>query len=160
MCGINGLILPAGSKLNHTGIVYAMNRALSHRGPDNEGIWEHGAVCFGHRRLSIIDLSPECNQPFFSSDGRYVIVYNGELYNYRELKLELQRSALGENPKPYFFKTNSDTEVVVAAFMRWGSKCLDLFNGMYAFAIYDKESGKSFIARDRFGVKPLYYHYG
>jgi asparagine synthase (glutamine-hydrolysing) len=160
MCGINGLLLPNGSKLNHREIVATMNRTLSHRGPDNDGIWEQGSVCFGHRRLSIIDLSPECNQPFFSSDGRYVIVYNGELYNYRELKLELQRNAKGENGKPYFFKTNSDTEVVIAAFIRWGAKCLDLFNGMYAFAICDKETGRLFIARDRLGVKPLYYHYG
>ena len=124
------------------------------------GVWSAEEISLGHRRLSIIDLSPESNQPFVSSDGRYVIVYNGELYNYRELKLELQGAAKGSKHQAYIFRTGSDTEVVLAAFVRYGYKCLEYFNGMYAFAIYDTEQKKLFIARDRMGVKPLYYSYG
>jgi len=160
MCGINGFVSDNYSKEEKVSFVRKMNSTLAHRGPDNDGIWQGENVCLGHRRLSIIDLSAESNQPFFSQDKRYVIVYNGELYNYRELKLELQRSGQGKNEVPYFFKTNSDTEVVLAAFMRWGNKCLDLFNGMYAFAIYDIQQEKLLLARDRMGVKPLYYYYG
>ena len=160
MCGINGFISEKTSEAESLQIVQKMNRTLAHRGPDNDGIWQVGTVCLGHRRLSIIDLSEESNQPFFSNDKRYVIVYNGELYNYKELKLDLQRSAHGSNSEPYFFKTNSDTEVILAAFIRWGKKCLDYFNGMYAFAIYDTVEKKLVIARDRVGVKPLYYYYG
>ncbi len=137
-----------------------MNACLAHRGPDNDGLWSADGVTLGHRRLSIIDLSAESNQPFFSADNRYTIVYNGELYNYRELKLELQRNAQGSGSVPYFFKTASDTEVVLAAFIRWGTKCLDYFNGMYAFAIYDNQEKRLVVARDRIGVKPLYYYYG
>lgn len=160
MCGINGFISKKSTKEDRNSVVKKMNTTLAHRGPDNEGLWEGDEICLGHRRLSIIDLSSEGNQPIFSEDRRYVVVYNGELYNYRELKLELQRSGQGKHEKPYFFKTQTDTEVVLAAFIRWGTKCLDLFNGMYAFAIYDCELKKLVIARDRIGVKPLYYYYG
>lgn len=160
MCGINGFIsdtIPDGDKIS---TVRKMNSLLAHRGPDNEGMWQGDNVCLGHRRLSIIDLSVEGNQPFFSADKRYVIVYNGELYNYKELKLELQKAAHGSEATPYLFNTGSDTEVVLAAYIRWGNKCLDYFNGMYAFAIYDTFKKKLTIARDRIGVKPLYYYYG
>ncbi|PBQ32133.1 asparagine synthase (glutamine-hydrolyzing) [Sphingobacteriaceae bacterium] len=160
MCGINGFISDRFSNEEKLPIVRKMNATLSHRGPDNEGSWQSDNICLGHRRLSIIDLSPEGNQPFFSADKRYVIVYNGELYNYKELKLDLQRSVHGSNTAPYFFQTSSDTEVILAAFIRWGIKCLDYFNGMYAFAIYDNQEKKLTIARDRIGVKPLYYYYG
>lgn len=160
MCGITGIVSQALIKEKRQGIVQGMNDRLAHRGPDSDGIWSGDSVCLGHRRLSIIDLSCESNQPFFSNDKRYVIVYNGELYNYKDLKLELQRAAFGTAEQPYFFKTNSDTEVILAAFIRWGSKCLQFFNGMYAFAIYDTQKKKLFIARDRIGVKPLYYYYG
>jgi len=160
MCGINGFISERYSSEQKKELVQKMNLCLSHRGPDNDGIWTDNEVAFGHRRLSIIDLSAEGNQPFFSNDGRYVIIYNGELYNYKELKLELQRSAHGSKDQPYFFKTNTDTEVVLAAFIRYGTKCLQLFNGMYAFAIYDTLEKKLTIARDRLGVKPLYYYFG
>lgn len=160
MCGINGFISDQYSGEQRETIVRKMNSRLAHRGPDNDGIWSEHQLSFGHRRLSIIDLSAESNQPFFSGDGRYAVVYNGELYNYKELKLELQRNAQGSSSLPYFFKTASDTEVVLAAFIRWGAKCLDYFNGMYAFAIYDRQEKKLFIARDRIGVKPLYYYYG
>jgi len=160
MCGISGFISEKFSAEQMRSVVQKMNGDLAHRGPDNEGLWQTGSVCLGHRRLSIIDLSPESNQPFFSGDQRYVIVYNGELYNYLELKLQLQRSEQGTTHVPYFFKTASDTEVVLAAFARWGHKCLDYFNGMYAFAIYDQVEKKVFIARDRLGIKPLYYFFG
>ena len=133
---------------------------LAHRGPDHEGIWSDDQLCLGHRRLSIIDLSPESNQPFISSDGRYVIVYNGELYNYREIKLGLQQAVKGGSEQPFIFRTASDTEVVLCAFIRYGKKCLDHFNGMFAFAIYDSQTKSLFIARDKLGVKPLYYYYG
>jgi len=160
MCGIAGIISKSIDKEKRGRIVQAMTQRLSHRGPDNEGTWQEDDVCLGHRRLSIIDLSTESNQPFFSSDKRFTIVYNGELYNYRDLKLELQRTAQGAIQQPYFFQTNSDTEVILAAYIRWGSECLQYFNGMYAFSIYDKVEKKLFIARDRLGVKPLYYYYG
>lgn len=160
MCGINGFISTSFSKEQKSNIVQKMNLRLAHRGPDNDSLWSDNLVCFGHRRLSIIDLSPESNQPFVSNDKRYVIVYNGELYNYKDLKLELQRTAHGSAAIPYFFKTNSDTEVVLAAFIRWGSQCLQYFNGMFAFSIFDTETKKLFLARDRVGVKPLYYYYG
>lgn len=160
MCGINGFISDRYSTEQKKELVQKMNLCLSHRGPDNDGVWINDEAAFGHRRLSIIDLSAEGNQPFFSNDKRYVIIYNGELYNYKELKLELQRAAHGSKDQPYFFKTNTDTEVVLAAFIRYGAKCLQLFNGMYAFAIYDVVEKKLTIARDRLGVKPLYYYYG
>ncbi len=160
MCGINGLVSTSLTDHEKVNMVKKMNARLAHRGPDHDGIWHEGEICLGHRRLSIIDLSAESNQPFYSNDSRYVIIYNGELYNYRELKLELQRQAQGSSVPPYLFKTSSDTEVVLAAFMRWGSDCLKRFNGMYAFAIYDKQNKTLFIGRDRLGVKPLYYHYG
>jgi asparagine synthase (glutamine-hydrolysing) len=160
MCGINGFISGTYTGAQKLSVVRSMNARLAHRGPDNDGTWHDEVVCLGHRRLSIIDLSAESNQPFFSNDRRYVVVYNGELYNYRELKLELQRASHGSSDTPYFFKTASDTEVVLAAYIRWGMKCLDYFNGMYAFAIYDTQSAKLVMARDRLGVKPLYYYYG
>jgi len=160
MCGINGFLSSNYSKEQKKEIVQKMNYDLAHRGPDNDGVWEDDLITLGHRRLKILDLSESANQPFFSNDKRYVIVYNGELYNFKELKLELQRAPFGSNYAPYFFNTNSDTEVILAAFIRYGSKCLNLFNGMYAFAIYDTVEKKLFIARDRLGVKPLYYHYG
>jgi len=160
MCGINGVYSKRFSQEQKVSMINAMNKTLAHRGPDHDGVWSAEEITLGHRRLSIIDLSPESNQPFVSSDGRYVIVYNGELYNYRELKLELQRAAKGSLLQAHIFKTASDTEVVLAAFIRYGYKCLDYFNGMFAFAVYDTQEKKLFIARDRMGVKPLYYSYG
>jgi len=159
MCGIAGILSENLSAEQKKQIVIKMNASLAHRGPDHNGIWETEGICLGHRRLSIIDLSENANQPFFSSNKRYVIVYNGELYNYRELKLELQRSAQGSNEIPHFFKTASDTEVVLAAYLRWGKDCLRHFHGMFAFAIYDTAEKKLFAARDRMGVKPFYYHF-
>jgi asparagine synthase (glutamine-hydrolysing) len=119
MCGINGI---AGfNDLSKALVgVKLMNQAVSHRGPDDEGIFSEEKIILGHRRLSIIDLSSAGHQPMQSGDERFVITYNGELYNYKELKLELQRSAIGSHYQSYLFKTNSDTEVILAAYSRWG----------------------------------------
>jgi asparagine synthase (glutamine-hydrolysing) len=161
MCGINGILFKSAQPNTQKEIIESMNQALAHRGPDNDGVWHDDYCFFGHRRLSIIDLSKASDQPMQSYDGRFVIVYNGELYNYRELKLELQRVSLQQDQKDiatYFFQTSSDTEVILAAYMRWGVECLKHFNGMYAFAIYDRDKKQLFIARDRMGVKPIYYN--
>jgi asparagine synthase (glutamine-hydrolysing) len=184
MCGITGLLSSNASiaqeKLN------AMNKAISHRGPDDEGyvlfskerfhclagsdtpmsslsgsmLWAPHAqiegssisahLGFGHRRLSIVDLSPLGHQPMCNPTGRYWITYNGEIYNHLELREELEKLN-------HQFSSHSDTEVILAAYAQWGEGCLSRFNGMWAFAIYDRELDVLFMARDRFGVKPLYY---
>ena len=113
MCGINGFISNTFTTEQKKEIVRKMNLTLGHRGPDNDGIWTDDTIAMGHRRLSIIDLSADGNQPFFSTDKRYVIIYNGELYNYKELKLELQRSSQGSNSLPYFFKNNTIYTLVI-----------------------------------------------
>ena len=158
MCGIAGFSV-TDSNQNYHDVVNSMVHALKHRGPDSQNSWNDEKVYLGHARLSIIDLSESSNQPLHSSDNRYVIVYNGELYNYQELKLELQRVSFGSKDQAYFFKTNSDTEVIIAAYQRWAEECLNKFNGMYAFALYDKVEKSLFIARDRMGIKPLYYSF-
>lgn len=132
---------------------------MKHRGPDDEGIFADEKIALGHRRLSIIDLSAAGHQPMYSPDGRYQIVYNGEIYNYKELKFELQRVNSGSNQQAYFFHTNTDTEVIIAAYLRWGTECVQHFNGMFAFAIWDNQNKELFIARDRLGIKPLYYFF-
>jgi asparagine synthase (glutamine-hydrolysing) len=157
MCGIVGIISSNLSKDKAVAALQRMNNAIAHRGPDAEGTWNDGYAYLGHRRLSIIDLSDSGTQPLHSYDNRYVIIYNGELYNYKELRLQLQRAIQGTNQQPYFFITQTDTEVILAAYIRWGADCLEHFNGMFAFAIYDKQEKKIFIARDRMGIKPLYY---
>lgn len=159
MCGITGIVGSGINNSNYHTAIKKMNDAISHRGPDAEGIWSDEQCILGHRRLSIIDLSESGNQPFFSHDKRYVLVYNGELYNYKFLKLELQRAEHGTKNLPYIFTTNTDTEVVLAAYLRWGIDCVKRFNGMFAFAIWDTLEQKLVIARDRLGVKPLYYQF-
>jgi asparagine synthase (glutamine-hydrolysing) len=155
VCGICGIL---GSTADNSGNVSRMLQAIAHRGPDNEGTFFEGQISLGHRRLSIIDLSKNGNQPMFSADGRLAIIYNGELYNYKSLRLELQRTQAGDaGARAYPFQTQSDTEVILAAYLRWGPECLKYFNGMYAMAIWDKEKKELFIARDRLGIKPLYY---
>lgn len=158
MCGINGIVGLTDVNLAKQKVL-AMNTCMQHRGPDDEGIFVTDKIALGHRRLSIIDLSAAGHQPMQSADGRYQIVYNGELYNYKELKFELQRVISGSNQAAYFFKTNTDTEVIIAAYARWGADCLKHFNGMFAFAIWDDQEKELFIARDRLGIKPLYYFY-
>ena len=127
--------------------VKKMTDRLAYRGPDAEGQYVGKNVVLGHRRLSIIDLSDAANQPWLSADGRYALVFNGELYNYRELKTELD----------YPFQTNSDTEVVLAALIQWGMPALQRFNGMFALAFWDEHEEKLWLVRDRLGIKPLYY---
>lgn len=146
MCGINGIV-NLGRTGNFGNQIRKMNAALAHRGPDDDGVFEEEGIALGHRRLSIIDLSSDGHQPM-NYANRFTIIYNGELYNFRELKKELSEIT---------FKTNSDTEVILAAYAKWGENCLKHFNGMFAFAIYDQSNQELFIARDRLGIKPLYY---
>jgi asparagine synthase (glutamine-hydrolysing) len=146
VCGINGIV-NLGRTGNFGNQIRKMNAALAHRGPDDDGVFEQEGIALGHRRLSIIDLSSDGHQPM-NYANRFTIVYNGELYNFRELKKELSEIT---------FKTNSDTEVILAAYAKWGENCLKHFNGMFAFAIYDQSNQELFIARDRLGIKPLYY---
>ena len=148
MCGIAGIFHLGTPKPVDPSRVRAMTDVLAHRGPDGSGVWTQHGVGLGHRRLSIIDLegSP---QPMHSVDGRASIVFNGEIYNFRELRREL--AALGAK-----FATDGDTEVILAAWQEWGPACLDRFNGMFAFALYDHGERSLFLARDRFGVKPLF----
>lgn len=159
MCGITGIVGFQENNSNYLSAIKKMNGAIAHRGPNSEGIWNDECCFFGHRRLSIIDLSASGNQPFLSQDNRYIMVYNGELYNYKELKLELQRAEHGSKNLPYIFRTNTDTEVILASYLRWGIDCVKRFNGMFAFAIWDALEKKIIIARDRLGVKPLYYQF-
>ena len=132
--------------------VWAMAQMIAHRGPDGYGEYVEGAVGLGHRRLAILDLSPSGKQPMSYADGRYWITFNGEIYNFIELREEL--AALG-----YTFQSTSDTEVILAAYDRWGADCQLRFNGMWAFAIWDKREQLLFLSRDRFGVKPLHYYF-
>lgn len=148
MCGINGIF---HFNQNHVEEwhIKKMNEAIQHRGPDNNGIFLQNNVGLGHVRLSIIDLSNAGNQPMFSHDGRFVLIFNGEIYNYQKIK-----SLLPEYP----FKTSSDSEVLIAAYIKWGTQMLEYLEGMFAFAIYDQAQQNLFIARDRLGIKPLYYY--
>jgi asparagine synthase (glutamine-hydrolysing) len=150
MCGITGVYDFNGTgRVLETGLVAAMNRAIAHRGPDDEGIWASPdrRLLLGHRRLSIIDLSANGHQPMTGPDGA-VIVFNGEIYNFRELRGELDGPPL---------RSDSDTEVLLRLFERDGSRCLDDLNGMFAFAAWDPRGGRLLLARDRIGIKPLYY---
>ena len=149
MCGISGII-NFNKDIVNSNDLKLMIKNMKHRGPDDEGIYIHKNVGFGFVRLSILDLSRAGHQPMYSNDGRYVIVYNGEVYNYLELKQELNND--------FIFKTKTDTEVVLASYQKWGDKCLDKFNGMFSFVIYDIKKNKVFGARDRYGIKPLFYY--
>ena len=151
MCGIAGIFDQAGRKPVEERELVDMLRTMPHRGPDASGIW-YGAdgVGLAHVRLAIIDLRPESNQPFSSVDDSIVITYNGEIYNYLELRKELE--GLG-----YRFRTNSDTEVLLMAYHQWGQEVCRYLNGMWAFAIYDRRQDLLFCSRDRFGIKPFYY---
>ena len=148
MCGIAGIFHCGTIKPVDPARVERMADALVHRGPDDSGVWTAPGVGLGFRRLAIIDLAGS-PQPMPSADGRAMLVYNGEIYNYRELRKEL--AGLGAQ-----FRTDGDSEVILAAYQQWGTDCLRRFNGMFAFAIYDCERRQLFLARDRFGVKPLF----
>jgi asparagine synthase (glutamine-hydrolysing) len=152
MCGIAGLITQ-----NPEARIGAMLKAVEHRGRDDEGVWTSPAingegqrVTFGHRRLSIIDTSSAGHQPMLSHDGRLVVILNGEIYNYRELREQL-------TDKGHSFCTQTDTEVLLAAWAEWGEDCLPRLNGMFAFALWDDKERALFLVRDRVGIKPLYY---
>ena len=127
-----------------------MTARMHARGPDAEGVWASEGVVLGHRRLAILDLDARANQPMVSADGRYAIVFNGEIYNFRELRRELEADGV-------VFRTTSDTEVLLALFAREGERMLPRLRGMFAFAIWDTQSRELFLARDPYGIKPLYY---
>jgi asparagine synthase (glutamine-hydrolysing) len=145
MCGINGFNFPDRK------LVEKMNEAIRYRGPDGEGIFSDEKISLGHRRLAIIDLSQRGSQPMCDDSGNLVIVFNGEIYNFQEI-----RKNLG---KKYSFKSECDTEVILYAYKEWGEKGVEKFNGMWAFAIYDREKKEIFLSRDRLGIKPLYYFF-
>ena len=149
MCGITGIFNLNGEPVSPV-ILRKMTDAIVHRGPDGEGFYTDGFVALGHRRLAIIDLSPAGHQPMVSRDQQVVLSYNGEIYNFQELRAELET-------RGYQFHSRTDSEVVLNAWMEWGADCITRFNGMFAFAIWDKRQQSLFLVRDRYGIKPLYY---
>jgi asparagine synthase (glutamine-hydrolysing) len=149
MCGVAGLINLNGEPVPQ-GILKKMTDAISHRGPDGEGQWVEANVGLGHRRLAIIDLSAAGHQPMVSADQRWILSFNGEIYNYRELRAELQSAG-------WWFRSESDTEVVLNALAHWGTDALLKFNGMFALALWDRKQRELLLARDRYGIKPIYY---
>src|SRR5262245_39203721 len=149
MCGITGIFDTRGTREIDRALLARMNNSQAHRGPDGEGYHLEPGVGLGHRRLSIIDIATG-QQPLYNEDRSVVVVFNGEIYNYQELIPELQ--SLG-----HVFHTKSDTEVIVHAWEAWGERCVERFRGMFAFALWDRNSETLFIARDRLGVKPLFY---
>ncbi len=144
MCGI------AGFNWKDNGIIEAMTETMRHRGPDDRGTYLDDKVSLGHTRLSILDLSPKGHQPMYFQN--LAIIFNGEIYNFQEIRKELE--SLG-----YGFTSGTDTEVILASYHRWGEKCVEKFNGMWAFCIYDMNKQTLFISRDRFGIKPVYYYF-
>jgi asparagine synthase (glutamine-hydrolysing) len=149
MCGIAGVVGLDGQHIDRD-LIERMTSMVAHRGPDGEGVFVEGNIGLGHRRLAIVDLSSDGAQPMTSIKALNTVVFNGEIYNYLELRTELQ--ALG-----HMFVTQTDTEVLLAAYAEWGVSCVKRFNGMWAFAIYDRTSGRLFCSRDRFGKKPFYF---
>ena len=150
MCGIAGIISINNSKIDPI-VIENVKRSLEHRGPDHSSHNSiNDSICLIHTRLSIIDLNDRSNQPFQSPDKRYTIVFNGEIYNYKDLRKELET-------KGYTFITNGDTEVLLQGYVEYEEKILDKLRGQFAFVIYDNKSGELFMARDRIGIKPLYY---
>lgn len=149
MCGIAGILNSDGQAASPA-VLARMAQAIAHRGPDGEGFFVSGPLGLAHRRLAIIDLTAQGHQPMATADGRYVLSYNGEVYNFQELRLELE--ALGHG-----FRSRTDSEVVLHAWAQWGEAALNRFNGMFAFALWDNKNRELVLARDRYGVKPLYY---
>lgn len=150
MCGIAGILFADLDRQVDERTVVVMRDTMSHRGPDGAGVFVEGPCGLGHRRLAIIDLSDRAKQPFQSADGRFTIIFNGEIFNYKELRQQLQA-------KGVVFRSDSDTEVLLNLFVLHGDKCVDQLNGMFSFAIWDSQRRELFLARDRVGVKPLYY---
>ena len=143
MCGINGFTFNDKEKITE------MNKLLFHRGPDGSGTY-YDKISLGHTRLKIIDLSENASQPMSDSENKIQLIFNGEIYNFKEIREELEKEG-------YKFKSNSDTEVIIYSYKKWGYECVNHFNGMWAFALYDEDKKKLFLSRDRFGKKPLYY---
>src|SRR3989344_1412810 len=148
MCGILGIYSRNIDKEQ----VRKATETLHHRGPDGTGYFFDNNIAFGHRRLAVIDLSENAKQPMCNESGDLWITYNGEVYNFKEIKQELEN-------KGHQFKSNSDTEVILHAYEEWKEKCLEKFNGMFALAIWNSRNRELFLARDRAGVKPLYYYF-
>ena len=149
MCGICGELRFDGSSPD-LAIIKRMSEKIARRGPDHEAIFSDGPVAFGHRRLAIIDLTSSADQPMVDKDLRISLVFNGTIYNYKELRAELAEMG-------YVFFSEGDTEVIIKAYHAWGDKCVERFFGMFAFALWDMRHATLFMARDRFGIKPLYY---
>ena len=149
MCGISGIINKNNNVVDLESITH-MTNLIKHRGPDDEGFFIKNNFAFGFRRLAILDLSADGHQPMHYLDQRYTLIFNGEIYNYLELKKELIENN-------YKFKSNTDSEVILASYDMWGEDCVNKFNGMWSFAIYDSINNKIFCSRDRFGIKPFYY---
>ncbi|MBI2193195.1 MAG: asparagine synthase (glutamine-hydrolyzing) [Planctomycetes bacterium] len=149
MCGITGVLNLSGEPVSPV-LLQRMAAALAHRGPDGEGFYTDRFIGLAHRRLAIIDLSAAGHQPMMTEDGRHLLVYNGEVYNFQELRLELEA-------RHHRFRSRTDSEAVVYAMAEWGEKALDRFNGMFAFAVWDRVKQELFLARDRYGIVPVYY---
>ena len=151
MCGIAGII-SFQKNLTEEELI-RMRDSMIHRGPDGSGLWisENKKVILGHRRLSILDLSEKANQPMSNEDGSIWIVFNGEIFNYQDIRLELEK-------RGHIFKTDhSDTEVIIHSYEEWGFSCVEKFRGMFAFAIWDNNKNLLWIVRDRIGIKPIYW---
>src|SRR5690554_845900 len=153
MCGLAGFLRTSNTpeRDRHEPWVTRMADAIVHRGPDAGGVWLDEGIALAHRRLSIIDLSDAGNQPMVSHSGRYIVAFNGEIYNFQELRADMA-------DRGHEFRTGTDTEVLVTLFEEEGAGCLDRLNGMFAIAIWDRETGSLFLARDRLGKKPLFYY--
>ncbi|MGH9174373.1 MAG: asparagine synthetase B family protein, partial [Vicinamibacterales bacterium] len=155
MCGIAGILDFGGGPRHGTNLGLAaqcMTASLAHRGPDDADVWTsaEGMVALGHRRLSIVDLSPLGRNPMFWDGGRLAITFNGEIYNFRDLRSELEQHG-------HRFRSQTDTEVVLAAYDQWGLDCVHRFAGMFAFGLWDAARQRLWLVRDRVGKKPLYY---
>lgn len=153
MCGIVGFLQPTPVSPTREGVLKAMTHSLAHRGPDDHGLWfdPKAGVGLGHRRLAILDLSAQGHQPMCSKSGRYYLTYNGEVYNHRALRRELEACGVA-------FTGHSDTEVLLAALETWGvEQAVKRCNGMFAFALWDRQERALHLVRDRLGIKPLYY---
>ncbi|HEV3261793.1 MAG TPA: asparagine synthase (glutamine-hydrolyzing) [Gemmataceae bacterium] len=151
MCGIAGIFHQNGDTVP-VNVLKRMTDSIAHRGPDSEGHYTDGPIGLGHRRLAIIDLSPSGHQPMANETGDVIITFNGEIYNFQKLRVELE--ACGHH-----FHSRTDTEAIIHAYEEWGAECVSRLNGMFAFAIWDRPRRRLFLARDRFGVKPLYWHW-
>ena len=149
MCGIVGEIRFDGRRVNSSQRDYMMKTIIS-RGPDSSGLYEENSFFLGHRRLSVIDTSAKSNQPMIDEELRLVIIFNGVIYNFKELRTKLRKEG-------YSFSSNGDTEVILKSYHFYGEKCVQYFDGVFSFCIYDMKNKTFFLSRDRLGIKPLYY---